>query len=110
MQTTNQAAIEIQARFYHGLADPSRLAILQTLRVGESTVSAVAASAGISISNASRHLACLRDCGLVEARHQWRHVNYRLSDGVAELLAVNDAFIERVTEHIAACHRPEMGD
>ncbi len=101
---------QVQARFYHGLADPSRLAILLALRAGERTVSEVATAAGLGVSNASRHLTCLKECGLVEARHDWRHVHYRLADGVADLLATNEAFIERVAGRIAACTRPEMGD
>jgi DNA-binding transcriptional ArsR family regulator len=100
----------VRARFFHGLADPSRLAILDALRAGERTSGEAATAAGLSLSNASRHLACLRDCGLVESRQEWRHVYYRLADGVAGLLAANDAFVERVAERVAACARPEMGD
>lgn len=98
----------IRARFFHGLADPSRLAILDALLDGEKTAGQVASEAGLSPSNASRHLACLKDCGLVEARQDWRHVHYRLASGVAQLLEANEAFIERVAERVAACRRPEM--
>ena len=98
----------IRTRFFHGLADPSRLAILEALRDGERTAGEVAAAARLTPSNASRHLACLRDCGLVEARRDWRHVHYRLAHGVAELLAVADAFLSDVAERVAACQRPEM--
>ena len=99
----------VRARFFRGLADPSRLAILDALREGERSAGQVAVRAGLTPSNASRHLACLRECGLVEARQDWRHVYYRLADGVADLLAANDAFVERVAERLAACERPEMG-
>ena len=98
----------VRARFFHGLADRSRLVILDALRGGELTAGEVAAAAGISPSNASRHLACLRDCGLVEARQVWRHVHYRLADGVPDLLASLDGFIDQVAERVAACARPEM--
>ena len=108
-QTTARAALATRARFFHGLAEPSRLAILDVLRDGEQTAGDVAAAAGISPSNASRHLACLKDCGLVEGRQEWRHLHYRLAPGVADLLAANDAFVERVVDRIAGCARPEMG-
>ena len=98
----------VRARFFHGLADPSRLAILDALREGERTAGEIATAAGLSPSNASRHLACLKDCGLVEARQDWRRVYYRLADGVADLLLVIDRFIDRVAERVAACDRPEM--
>lgn len=104
------AQVALRARFFRGLADPSRLAILDVLRDGERSAGEVAALAGLSLSNASRHLACLRECGLVEARQDWRHVYYWLTDGVADLLAANDAFIARVAERVAACARPEMGE
>ena len=101
-------SLHLRARFFHGLADPSRLAILEALRVGELTAGEVAGAAGLSPSNASRHLACLKDCGLLEARQEWRRVYYRLAEGVAELLSANDRFVERVAGRVAACERPEM--
>jgi DNA-binding transcriptional ArsR family regulator len=108
-QMITRADVAVRARFFHGLSDPSRLALLDALRAGELTAGEVAARAGISPSSASRHLACLKDCGLVEARQEWRHVHYRLTDGVSELLEVSDGFIERVAERVTACTRPEMG-
>lgn len=100
----------VEARFFHGLADPSRLALLQALRQGERTVSEVAAVTRIGISSASRHLRCLAECGLVEARTDWRYTHYRLADQVEELLAANEAFIATVADRIAACRRPEMSE
>ena len=100
--------VSLRARFFHGLADPSRLAILDALRDGEHTAGEVARIAGLSPSNASRHLSCLRDCGLVEGRQDWRHVHYRLAEGVLDLLDANEGFLERVAERVAACTRPEM--
>lgn len=101
-------SLAVRARFFAGLADPARLALLETLRHSERTAGEAALSAGLSPSSASRHLACLKDCGLIEARQEWRHVHYRLADGVRELLDTNDGFIRRVAERIAACRRLEM--
>lgn len=100
--------VHIQARFYHGLADPARLAILNSLRSTERTVGEVAEVACLTISNTSRHLLCLRDCGLVESRQNWRHIHYRLAEGVKELLEGNEIFIARVAGRVTACRRPEM--
>ena len=107
-QMTEGVAPALRARFFHGLADPSRTAILDALRTGERTAGDVASAAGITASNASRHLACLRDCGLLEARQDWRYVYYRLAPDVLDLLTVTDHFIGRVAERVAACTRPEM--
>ena len=96
----------LRARFFHGLADLSRLSLLDALREGERTAGEAAVAAGLTPSNASRHLACLRECGLVESRQDWRQVYYRLADGVDDLLGLNDRFIEQVADRIAACPRP----
>ena len=106
-QTTARLPLFVRARFFDGLADPARLALLEALRHGERTAGELAASAVLSPSSASKHLACLRDCGLVESRQDWRHVYYCLAAEVGELLDANDLFIERVADRIAACQRPE---
>ena len=98
----------VRARFFDGLADPARLALLEALRDGEMTAGEAALVAGLSASNASKHLACLRDCGLIESRQQWRHVHYSLAEGVGLLLDAHDLFIEQVADRVAACQRPEM--
>ena len=98
----------VRARFFGGLADPARLALLDALRYGELMAGDAAIATGLSASNTSKHLACLRGCGLVESRQEWRRVYYRLADGVAPMLDANDAFIAGVAERIAACQRPEM--
>jgi DNA-binding transcriptional ArsR family regulator len=108
MQMKIPLAPQTRARFYHGLAEPARLAILDALRGGERRAGDVAAQAGLSLSNASRHLSCLKGCGLVEARQEWREVYYRLADGVAELLAVQEPLIERIAARLASCDDPEM--
>jgi ArsR family transcriptional regulator, cadmium/lead-responsive transcriptional repressor len=100
--------LHVRARFFDGLADPARLALLESLRDGERTAGEAALQACLSASNASKHLACLRDCGLVESRQDWRYVHYSLAAGVGELLDASDVFIERVADRIAACQRPEM--
>jgi DNA-binding transcriptional ArsR family regulator len=109
-QTSTRLELSIRARFFRGLADLSRLAILEALRTGELTSGDVAAAAGLSPSNTSRHLACLKECGLVEARQDWRCVYYCLAEGVAELLTTSDAFIERVADRIAACQETYRKD
>ena len=111
-QTMARVPLLVRARFFDGLADPARLALLEALRHGERTAGELAAAATLSPSSASKHLACLRDCGLVESRQDWRHVYYCLAAGVGDLLDANDLFIERVADRVAdrvaACQRPEM--
>lgn len=100
--------LAILTKFYRGMADPSRLAIMTRLRDGEQTSGEIATRTGLSASNTSRHLACLRECGLVESRQEWRTVYYCLARGVSELLEHNAAVAAELAERIAACENPAM--
>lgn len=60
------------------LADPTRRAIFERLcRQGEQTVSALTAQAKISQPAVSKHLAALKQAGLVRDRHEGRQTHYR---------------------------------
>lgn len=67
------------SRVFRALADPCRLTILQQL-VGccgrPQTVTQAADCCTVDLSVVSRHLAQLRDAGLVEARKVGREVHY----------------------------------
>jgi DNA-binding transcriptional ArsR family regulator len=90
---------------FHGLSDPSRLAILGALTDGERRATDLARATGLSQPNGSAHLACLRECGLVTADRRGREVYYALVDGVAELLTAADTLIARADGAIEACQR-----
>jgi DNA-binding transcriptional ArsR family regulator len=108
---TQTRDLPLRAKFFRGLADPSRLALLEALRDGEHTVGELMAATGLSQSNASGHLACLRECGLVASRQEWRHVYYRLAGPAVEhLLAAADLVLSSMADRLAACGRPETGD
>lgn len=57
---------------FRSLADPTRLAIVRHLAMGEHRVVELTAHLGLAQSTVSAHLACLRDCGLVNSRPQGR--------------------------------------
>jgi ArsR family transcriptional regulator, arsenate/arsenite/antimonite-responsive transcriptional repressor len=65
-------------RFFKALADPSRLAVLVRLTTlcGEATVSQVAAGIPVDLSVVSRHLAKLRDAGILAAERRGQEVVY----------------------------------
>ena len=59
------------------LADPTRRAIFERLcREGEQTVGALTAQAGVSQPAVSKHLAALKQAGLVRDRHEGRQTHY----------------------------------
>jgi ArsR family transcriptional regulator, cadmium/lead-responsive transcriptional repressor len=102
--TANPTSIALQAKLFRGFADPSRLSIMETLREGEMTVTEIVESTGLSQSNISNHLACLRDCGLVAAEQDGRYVRYRLSDPrVEQLLALADELLGDVARGVYEC-------
>lgn len=68
------------ARLGRALADPTRCRILVALLDGVSYPGALASALGLTRSNVSNHLSCLRGCGLVVASYQGRQVRYALAD------------------------------
>ena len=104
--TSTPSSIELQAKLFRGFADPSRLAILETLREGERTVSDLVQTTGLTQPNVSNHLSCLRDCGLVTVRQQGRFAYYSLSDErVAQLLLLADDLLAEVARGVYECTR-----
>lgn len=98
--------IELQAKLFRGFGDPSRLAILETLRDGPLTVGDIVKATGLSQSNVSNHLGCLRDCGLVVAEQNWRYVTYQLSDDrVGALLELAESLLSDVARGVYECTR-----
>lgn len=93
-------------RLLRALANPSRLSILEALRGGPRCVGEVVTRTGLTQSNVSNHLACLRDCGLVASRTRGRHVFYRLAAAdVARLLERIEALDRRAGARVEACRR-----
>lgn len=68
------------ARLGRALADPTRCRILVALLEGVCYPGQLAADLGLTRSNVSNHLACLRGCGLVVASYEGRQVRYALAD------------------------------
>ena len=89
---------------FTGLADPARLSCLLAVREQPRTVNEVVAATGLSQPNASKHLACLRECGLLAAERSGRHVSYRIAHpGVEGLLQVAERLLADIGETVAAC-------
>ena len=104
--TTQTTAIELQAKLFRGFSDPARLAILRALSEAPRTVTDIVAATGLSQSNASNHLRCLRDCGLVNVDPQGRFAWYSLSDQrIKQLLQLADALLADVASGFYHCTR-----
>ncbi len=98
-----------KAKLFRGFSDTSRLAILEALRAAPLTVSAIVEHTGLSQSNVSNHLACLRDCGLVNFSQHGRYTLYQLSDErVDALLEMADGLLADVARGVYECTRYEQ--
>jgi len=99
-------ALELRAKLFRGLGDPSRLAILDALLSGERSVQEIVGHTGLGQPNVSNHLRCLLDCGLVSRRSEGRFVRYRLADRrVAGLIRDADQLLAATGIEIEDCER-----
>ncbi|MCL4466085.1 MAG: metalloregulator ArsR/SmtB family transcription factor [Chloroflexi bacterium] len=102
----NAQALALKAKLFRGFADPSRLAILDALRGGPLTVTELVGKTGLSQSNVSNHLGCLRECGLVAHEQRGRYVTYRLSDDrVGGLIELAESLLADVARGVYECTR-----
>ena len=91
------------AEIAQALGHAHRLELLEHLGQGERSVEDLAARAGLTLANASRHLQLLRRAALVEGRRDGKRVYYRLAgdEVVVGLLAALSRVGERNSAEIA---------
>jgi DNA-binding transcriptional ArsR family regulator len=73
-------ALSPAALLFHSLADPVRLAIVQRLSHGEARVVDLTRELELAQSTVSKHLACLRDCRLIDFRPEGRQSFYFVTE------------------------------
>ncbi len=78
MDSMRAARLEARARILKAMAHPSRLLILEELREGSRCVAELTAQVGADVSTVSKHLAVLREAGLVVGERRGSQVNYTL--------------------------------
>jgi DNA-binding transcriptional ArsR family regulator len=102
-------ALTAAACLFHGFSDPSRLAIVRHLALGEHRVVDLTVHLGLAQSTVSKHLACLKDCGLVASRPQGRASLWSLNhtDAVMGLLAAAERLLDLTGDAVTLC--PNFG-
>ncbi|MFV1858841.1 MAG: ArsR/SmtB family transcription factor [Anaerolineales bacterium] len=106
LMTIDRNRLALKAKLFRGFGDPSRLSILEALLEGPISVSEIVEATGLSQPNASNHLGCLRDCGLVTSEQHGRNVIYALSDDrVGDLLGLADTLLADVAKGVFLCTR-----
>lgn len=93
------------ACLFDGFSDPTRLAILRHLALGEHRVVDLTAHVGLAQSTVSKHLACLRDCGLVTSRPEGRASVFSLAhpEPTLRLFAIADQLLEATGGAVVLC-------
>jgi DNA-binding transcriptional ArsR family regulator len=96
------------AALFRSLGDPARLVIVRRLAVGPARVTDLTAALGLAQSTVSKHLACLRDCGLVTSEPAGRASVFRLAQpALADMLAAAEQVLAATGNAVALC--PEWG-
>ena len=89
---------------FRSLGDPTRLAILHRLASGEARVVDLTGELGLAQSTVSKHLACLRDCGLIDYRVEGRQSFYALTrPELLDLLRSAERLLATTGEAVALC-------
>ena len=92
------ATIQAVARYFHVLADPTRLTILNELRQSERNVGELAQLCGYTAANISRHLSLLAQQGVVSRTSQGNSVYYRIAD--AAVYELCDVVCGNIARHL----------
>ncbi|CAN5545214.1 hypothetical protein BH10ACT10_BH10ACT10_00730 [soil metagenome] len=87
------------------MSDPSRVAILRHLLLGEHNVAELTTHLGLAQSTVSKHLACLRDCGLVASRPAGRASIFTLAhpDAVLQVFAATEELLAATGDALVLC-------
>jgi len=106
ISSTTRDAVATGAKLFRGFADPTRLAVVWALARGEKRVADLVAEVGSSQPNVSGHLACLKECGLVNDRPEGRQVFYRISSPeVLDLLTAAERVLAVHGRRVKLCPR-----
>lgn len=87
----NESAARLN-RVFHGLADPTRRAVLERLSNGPAAVSELAEPFSMSLPSFLQHLDVLESSGLVKSRKAGRVRTYRLTP---QPLTVAEGWLEK---------------
>ena len=97
------------------MADPTRSRILLSLLDAPGHPAELARELGLSRTNVSNHLACLRGCGIVVAEPEGRRTRYEIADphlaaALSALVDVTLAVDEDEVCLVPGCTVPGCGD
>src|SRR3546814_275667 len=107
--------LDVMNRLGRAMADPTRSRLLMALLERPAYPAELARELGLTRSNVSNHLACLRDCGIVVAEPEGRQTRYVIADphlarALTALVEVTLAVDESAPCIDPTCSLPECGN
>ena len=99
--------LDVMNRLGRAMADPTRSRILLSLLEAPSYPAQLSRDLGLTRTNVSNHLSCLRDCGIVVTEPQGRQTRYEIAD--AHLAQALNTLVETTlaVDEDAACIDPQ---
>lgn len=92
------------ACLFKSLGDPGRLMIVRRLAQSDLKVTELVDQLGLAQSTVSKHLRCLRDCGLVTATPEGAAARYHLAcPELLHLLSSTEALLAQTGDAVALC-------
>ena len=100
------------ACLFHALSDGTRLQVVQHLLTGPHRVVDLKEHLGLAQSTVSAHVACLKDCGLVDATPIGRSTMYALShpEATADFLRAAEELLLVTGSAVVLCPRHGVSD
>lgn len=97
-------SLSLKAKLFKGFSDPSRLAILESLRDKELSVGDIVKSTNLSQANVSSHLNCLLQAGLVVKREEGKYNYYSIkNERVLRILTDAEELLRISTKEAYQC-------
>lgn len=104
MTNSERFRIEVKARILKALAHPTRLYIIDKLKLRTHCVCELTDLVGADTSTVSKHLSILKNAGLVESRKEGTMVHYSLADEcVVKCIGCLGEIAHRQLERQVAC-------
>jgi DNA-binding transcriptional ArsR family regulator len=99
--------VELIARRFRALSEPTRIKLLDRLREGEATVLELTELIGTTQQNVSKHLGVLQQSGIVARRKHGNFAYYRIVD--EGVLSLCEAVCGSLQEQIESLHQLVVG-
>lgn len=105
-ENINNIQSELYAKFFQGLANPTRYKIIEAILTAPKNVTQLVQELGLSQSQISNQLACLKWCGFVNSQQEGKYVYYSITDErIKSIVQLGRSIVADNAENISCCTR-----